>query len=147
MQDGTVNMVAVTQAELDAEAVYLTSPEHLADQKQNKMNEITTQADAVLLEVSREYGAMERATWDQQYQEAKAYQSDNQAVVPLLSAIAAGRGMIVATLADRIITNRAAWVALSGSIVGQRLAYQDTLDAATTVAEVEAIEVNYVIPA
>ncbi|WP_394699716.1 hypothetical protein [uncultured Pseudodesulfovibrio sp.] len=111
------------------------------------MNEITTQADAVLLEVSREYGAMERATWDQQYQEAKAYQSDNQAVVPLLSAIAAGRGMIVATLADRIITNRAAWVALSGSIVGQRLAYQDTLDAATTVAEVEAIEVNYVIPA
>nr|WP_321514465.1 hypothetical protein [uncultured Pseudodesulfovibrio sp.] len=90
---------------------------------------------------------MEIATWDQQYQEAVAYSTDNQTAVPLLSAIATGRGMTVATLTNRIITNRAAWVALSGSIEGQRLAYQDTLDAATTIAEVEAIEVNYVIPA
>lgn len=110
----------------------------------NKKDEIKIKADVILQTQAEEYGAMEIATWDQQFQEAVAYSTDNQATVPLLNAIAAGRGMTVSVLADRIIANRTAWVALSGRIVGQRLAYQDSLDAARTVEEVEAIEVNYV---
>ena len=42
-------------------------------------------------------------------------------------------------MATRIAANRAQWVALSGAVVGKRLAYQDALDAAQTVEEVAAI--------
>ena len=47
--------------------------------------------------------------------------------------------MTPAEMAQRIAANRAAWVALSGAVVGKRLAYQDALDAAQTVDEVNAI--------
>ncbi|NDV20068.1 hypothetical protein GO013_11645 [Pseudodesulfovibrio sp. JC047] len=109
-----------------------------------KQSEITTAADRVLVAAGAEYGDMERQTWDQQYAEARTYQADPDTDVPLLTAIATGRGMDVATLADRIIANRAAWVALSGRIVGQRLAYQDALDAADTAEDVAEIVVEYV---
>ena len=111
-----------------------------------KQSEIRDAADALLKTVGAEYGDIERATWDQQYSEALAVQAAAEADAPLLSAIAAARGMDVATLATRIIANRAAWVAISGHVVGQRLALQDRLDAATTVAEIEAIEVAYTLP-
>nr|WP_321513129.1 hypothetical protein [uncultured Pseudodesulfovibrio sp.] len=143
---GEITKTPITQPEIDEAQAYISSPGYLIQVKAGKQAEITAQAEIILKVQAEEYGAMEMATWDQQYREAEAYQADNQAVVPLLSAIAASRGMTVATLADRIITNRAAWVALSGSIVGQRLAYQDMLDAAETVAEVEAIEIGYVVP-
>ncbi|MDD3310939.1 hypothetical protein [Pseudodesulfovibrio sp.] len=108
-----------------------------------KLAEIRDAADAYLAAAGAEYGAMERATWDQQYDEAMAYQAGTGASVPLLTAIATARGMDVSELADRIISNRAAWVALSGAVVGQRLAYQDALDAAQTVADIRAIGVSY----
>lgn len=108
-----------------------------------KQAEIKSGADSVLKALAAEYPDMEMVTWDQQYQEALAYTADPTSETPLLTAIAQGRGMSVADLAARIIANRAAWVALSGAIVGQRLAYQDALDAATTTEEVEAISVNY----
>lgn len=114
-----------------------------------KQSEISTLADKSLADkylagLGAPYGAMERATWDQQYAEAQAYQADSQADAPLLTAIATARGMDVATLAARVIANRAAWVAISGAVVGQRLAYQDALDAATSADEINAIEVAYV---
>ena len=108
-----------------------------------KQAEIRDKADVVLKARAAEYPDMEMATWDQQYQEALAYTADSAAATPLLSAIAQGRSMAVAELAARIINNRAAWVAASGAIVGQRLAYQYALDAATTAEEIEAIQVEY----
>ncbi|MGE4194726.1 MAG: hypothetical protein AB7E51_15170 [Pseudodesulfovibrio sp.] len=108
-----------------------------------KQTEITTKANSYLAALGEEYGAMEMMTWDQQYSEALAYQADSAASVPLLTAIATARGEEVADLAASIIANRAEWVALSGNVVGQRLAYQDALEAATTYDEVMAIAVSY----
>jgi hypothetical protein len=105
--------------------------------------EIRNAADNALADALAEYGEMEMATWDQQFSEAQDYQADSAADVPLLAAIASARGMAVADLAARIIANRSAWVTVSGAVVGQRLAYQDALDAATTYDEIMAIEVSY----
>jgi uncharacterized membrane protein YjfL (UPF0719 family) len=49
-------------------------------------------------------------------------------------------------MAQRISANRAQWLALSGLIVGQRLAYQDALSAAQTIEEVDAIVPVYGAP-
>lgn len=120
-----------------------------------KIVEISKGAEILMESLATEYGAMERSTWDQQYSEAIAYQADMNADIPLLDAIAVSRGMDVATLVGRIVNNRAAWVELSGSIVGQRLAYQDSVDAAVVLhdsnpvqalTDIQSIVVNYRLP-
>jgi hypothetical protein len=108
-----------------------------------KQGEITQSAESVLRGLATEYPDMEMATWDQQYAEAQAYIADNLAETPLLAAIASQRDTTVAILADKIISNRATWVAVSGAIIGKRLKYQDALDVADTVEAVETIEVSY----
>lgn len=83
--------------------------------------------------------ATEIASWDQQYEEAKALKANADATAPLVRAIAAARGMdavlLAVLLAARILVNRAAWVAISGHAVGQRLAYQDVLDTAAALTD------------
>lgn len=124
-------------------SITVDEPARFDEAREAKQQEITVQANTILEKAQVEYGGMERLTWEQQYAEAQAYQADAEAEVPLLDVIAVNRGMDVASLADRILANKAAWVELAGSIVGQRLAYQDALDGATTTEEVHAIEVVY----
>lgn len=110
-------------------------------------------ADAALAALAVEYGAMERQTWDQQYAEAEEMRTHPDAPAPLVRAIAAARGMDAGALAARIRANRDAWVAISGHVVGKRLAYQDALDAAAALPEesaaraaIEAIVPVYTLP-
>lgn len=151
----TVDGVVVRS--LDLTLCTYNADDHLESVRADKQAEITNSADAALASAMAEYGTMEIATWDQQYDEAVAYQANPDAEVPLLTAIASPRGMDVAEMATRVVANRAAWVALSGNIVGQRLALQDALEAAVTIYDeaedddakasaieaVEAIEVVY----
>jgi hypothetical protein len=118
----------------------------LAEVKSAKQAEIRDEAEATLAGMKAEYCATEITTWDQQYAEAEAFTANSSAPVPLLTAIAGARGQAVADLAAAILSNRAAWVVISGTVVGQRLAFQDRLDAAQTVAEAEAITVSYSLP-
>lgn len=130
-------------------------PVPLVDLYVAKQIEIRDMADALLQEIGREYGAMERQTWEQQHAEAQALQADPQADAPLVRAIAAARDMDVLTLAGRILANAAAWKFISGHVVGQRLAYQDALDEASNLvatdeeaarAAIVAIEPVYSLP-
>lgn len=118
----------------------------LADLKLAKQAEIRDIADGFLQTLAAEYGAMEKLTWDQQATEADALSADAGAAAPLVRSIAAARGMDALELAARIRANRSQWVALSGYIVGQRLAYQDQLDVAQTVEQVAAITPTYRLP-
>ena len=116
------------------------------DVKLAKQAEIRDLADGFLLTLAAEYGVMEKLTWDQQAMEADALAMDAGAPAPLVRSIAAARGMDPFELAARIQANRAQWVVLSGCIVGQRLGYQDQLDAATTTEQVAAIVPVYALP-
>lgn len=118
-----------------------------------KQAQIRDGAEAVLAPLKAEYGPTEIASWDQQYEEANALEANPDAPAPLVRAIAAARGMDAAALAARIRANRAAWVAISGHVVGQRLAYQDALDAAAALpdedearAAITAIVPVYTLP-
>lgn len=118
-----------------------------------KQNVIRDSADTFLAGLATEYGTLERQTWDQQAQEATALHADSAAPAPLIRAIASARGMAPEMLAQRIITNRAAWVAISGHVVGQRLAYQDALEATAAIADdaeaviaIQAINPVYTLP-
>ena len=106
----------------------------------------TAACDAVLAPFGAEYGVWETATFDQQYAEAKAYQASPTADVPLLAAMCVARGISIAELAGKIIANRAAWVALTGYVIGQRQRIVGLIEAATTVEEVEAVDMTINLP-
>ena len=106
----------------------------------------TAVCDAVLAPYGAEYGAYEMATWDQQYAEATAYTASPTADVPLLAAMCVARGISIAQLAGKIIANRANWVALTGYVIGQRQRIVGLIEAATSVAEVEAVDMTISLP-
>ncbi len=111
-----------------------------------RISEATAACDAVLAPLGVEYGRWETATWDQQYAEATALMANPTAAVPLITALAQARGMDVGVLAQRIIRNRETWSVLTGSVIGQRLAIVDKINAATKVEQVMGVDVTITLP-
>jgi hypothetical protein len=144
----TVNVLTgeVTQREMTPEEIAALPVPDIDETRKYKQSEIRDGAENLLQSLAVEYGAMEKLTWDQQAVEADALLLDPDAPALLVRAIASTRGMTPIEMAQRIYANRAQWLALSGLIVGQRLAYQDALSAAQTVEEVEAITPVYGTP-
>lgn len=60
--------------------------------------------------------------------------------------ITPARGMELPELVRRVLVKADAFAVASGSIIGQRQALEDRLDACTTVEEVEALTVAIVMP-
>lgn len=119
----------------------------LEEARAAKLYEINSACDAILNAAVNTYPETEVLTFDQQTSEAKAYQaSGNTQDAPLLSALAAGRGITLDDLVQRVIAKHNAFSALSGYVIGQRQALEDRLDACTTVEEIEAITVDITLP-
>lgn len=118
----------------------------LTEARTTKQRQIAGAHDTFLKAQSVEYSEMERQTWDSQRTEANALLADPQAAAPLVRAIANARSMDVLELAQRIQTNTQAWSVLAGHATGQRLAFQDALEACTTVKQVEAIAPVFSLP-
>lgn len=118
----------------------------LGEAKADKLAEINTACDQILNAATATYPASEVLTFDQQTIEAKAYQADNTASVPLLSALAASRNIPLPDLVGRVIAKHDDFSALSGTVIGQRQALEDVLDTLTTVESVHELVVNIQIP-
>jgi hypothetical protein len=153
--DGGIMTTPVSQLEVQPyveawlaakEILKNTPPLTLAEAKTAKQAEIRDAHNAFLLERGVEYSDMERQTWDTQRLESQALLADPQAAAPLVRAIANARNMNVLELAQRIQANTQAWSVLAGHATGQRLAFQDALEACTTVEQVEAISISFTTP-
>lgn len=119
----------------------------VARAKTLKLAEINAACDNVLNAAVLTYPQTEVLTFDQQTSEANAYTaSGNPADAPLLSALAAGRGITLDDLVQRVIKKHDAFSMLSGYVIGQRQALEDRLDLCQTVDDVAAIEVNITLP-
>ena len=119
--------------------------QRLADAKAAKLSEINTECQRVLESLTPTYPERELTTFDKQESEARAYLADATASTPLLSALAAARGIELADLVQRVIAKADAFAVASGSIIGQRQALEDRLDAAQTVDGVQSISVSYTL--
>ncbi len=117
----------------------------IVEVKETKLNEINAACDAAIEEKGKEYPQTERLTFDLQLYEATKYKADNTTETPILSVLAEKRGIELTDLVDRVIAKADEVRAYSASAIGQRQAYKDQVDAATTIEEVNAIEVNIVI--
>ena len=130
----------------DAGVNPVTGLSGLENARAMKLAEINAACERVMAAVTAGYPQSELLTFDKQEQEARAYTADAGASVPLLSALAASRGLALAELVRRVIVTADAFAAVSGVVVGQRQALEDRLALAATVAEVDAIAVVYTLP-
>lgn len=123
-----------------------TPEELLAQAKADKLAEINTTCQSILESLTPTYPERELTTFDKQESEARAYLADATASTPLLSALAAARGIELADLVQRVIAKADAFASASGYIIGQRQALEDRLDAAQTVEDVRAVTVSITMP-
>ena len=120
--------------------------ERLAEAKSTKLSEINTVTDATIAVLTETYPDREIATFDKQESEARAYVADPMSSTPFLSALAVARGIPLSDLVRRVIAKADAFAVASGSIIGQRQALEDRLDACMTLEEVQGITVNISMP-
>ena len=118
----------------------------LEEMKAAKLSEINAAADRAIGTLTATYPDREISTFDKQESEARAYAADPTASTPLLSALAEARGISLPDLVERVLAKADAFAVASGSIIGQRQALEDRLDACTTLEEVQGITVNISMP-
>lgn len=93
----------------------------------------STQNDRIFTARSKalheKYSDAEVASWDQQRSEASAYIANDTSPVPLLSAIASGRGITILELAQKVIANAAAYDVAFGQLLGKYQRNRELLNA------------------
>ena len=128
------------------EQPYVPPVPTLDEVKAAKLSEINAAADRAIATLTATYPDRELATFDKQESEARAYAADATASTPLLSALAQARGIPLDELVRRVLAKADAFAVASGSIIGQRQALEDRLDACATMEDVQGIAVDIVTP-
>ena len=122
------------------------SPLSIEELKASKLLEINSVYNVSTSNLVSTYPDMEVLTFDKQEAEARAWDADNSVETPLVDMLAAGRQMDKAELVHRIIAKADTFALATGYLTGRCQRYEDLLDAATTVEEVETIVPEYHLP-
>lgn len=117
----------------------------IARAKADKIDEINSRAqDYINIATgASDTPAFEVQTWSMQSTEAKAWHADNNAPTPMLSIIATQRGIPVDVLRAKAYAKVVAYEQIVAVVAGQRQKYEQQLDAAETLADIQAIDVVY----
>lgn len=116
-----------------------TAAQALQNAKDAQIALINNGCNATLQVIVAPYPPMEMATWPSQLSEAQAYTANNAAPTPTLSVIALAAGQTVAAQAASVLAKAAAYQAAAGAAIGKRQALTAQINAASSVAAVQAI--------
>lgn len=94
----------------------------------DKITEINAACETAIATITAGYPASEVLSWPKQEAEARSWTANAGAPTPLIDALAAGRGIIMADLVSRIIQKADAFAALSGQMIGKRQNLEDQID-------------------
>lgn len=115
--------------------------------KVQKLAEINTKCDQILKYAVATYPETEQQTFYKQDAESAAYLANPEtAETPFLTTLAAARGINLSTMVTKVRAKTDAFAQFSAFICGQRQAMEDKLDTCESIKEIEAIEVNYILP-
>ena len=117
----------------------------LVQAKQSKLSEMNTAAQSFIDQMTgaNDTPEYERATWAAQGAEAKAWHADHTAATPTLDNIAKNRGVPAELLRQKAYEKTIAYELLVSTIAGQRQRFEDKLNVSKTLADVNAIMVNF----
>lgn len=117
----------------------------LMEVRQQALSTVNQNCDRCLLFVTAQYPEVEMTTWAMQVKEAEAFTVDKKADIPLLSCMAKERGIALADLVQRVLTKANQFAMLSGTAIGRRQKVEDQLQLATTVEEIEALDLSITV--
>ena len=126
-------------ADTNGNPILVSPPTPTLDQVKATQIAIINQACQMELNtITAPYPSSEISTWPAQLADAIAYTANDQAPTPMLSPIAAASGQTVASLAALVLSKAAVYQAAAGAAIGKRQALTAEINAATTVATVQA---------
>ncbi len=105
---------------------------HPDDYRAHKLAEIKAACEAELSSLQSSYPETEVLSWDKQEREARAFLADPAATVPLIAGLAAGRGISVSALVQRIVQKADAYTVAIAASLGKRQKLEDQLNAMTS---------------
>lgn len=114
--------------------------------RNNKLSEINNKYNIATESLVSTYPATELLTFDKQEQEARMYMKDDSSDIPFLKNLAESRGIELDDLVQRVIKKADTFSNAVSILTGQRQKYEDMLDVATNVEEIEAIVPEYKMP-
>ncbi|HDZ6746384.1 TPA: hypothetical protein RS749_001303 [Mannheimia haemolytica] len=129
------------QIKVDMQAV-------ISAEKSAKLAEINQKAQAFINDLAKynETPSFERDTWLEQAKEAKAWVADPTVQTPTLELIAQMRGIPLDTLRQKAYEKAMAYQTVAAIVAGQRQGYEDRLEQAETLEQIQAIEPMYQLP-
>lgn len=134
---------------LDGRLVYqqpaIDEVQRLIDIRSAKLSAINAAAQAYINRASGAdlLPAYEVQSWPLQALEAKAWQADPTAATPILDGIAAARGGAADTLKAAALRKTLAYEAVCARVAGRRQALQTAVEKAKTVADIDAVAVDF----
>lgn len=131
-------------SELGIEVIEVTfmPPEiNAEDLRQSRISELIARCDALLYEKLTGYPEHEKATFNQQAEEAKAVLAGAEpASFPLVAELARARGIPAQELAARILQNHKEYTEYAGQIIGKTQRLKNRLVDAETLEEIQEID-------
>lgn len=120
----------------------------LVKAKMQKLAEINSTAQNFVRQFAKldETPEFEQQTWQEQANEARAWVDDPTAQTPTLALIAQMRGVPIDTLRQKAYEKAMAYQTVAAIVVGQRQAYEDRLNQAETLEQIQAIKLVYQLP-
>lgn len=128
----------------DEAGAILNPPKSLPQMLGEKLAVLNARATALLADLSVSYPDGEVQSWGQQTREAEALALNPSAPAPLLTTIAAARGLPLAELAARVREKVQAYAVASGHIIGQRQALEDAIHAVDLAASDAAAQLEMI---
>lgn len=107
--------------------------------KELKLYEVNSGYDSVVNAYMKTYPEAELLTFDKQEKEAREWTADNSVSTPFLDSLAKARGIDKADLVSRVIKKAEAFQTAISTLTGVRQKYEDEIEAATTVEDLEKI--------
>jgi hypothetical protein len=118
----------------------------LAVYKQDAFLKSNREYIAIAEAVTKNYPELEKDTWPTQAREVRLWLDNPEAPTPWVDIAAAARGIDRIDYLQRSHAKASQFEAVSAYLTGLRQKYEDSIKAATTVAEVDAVVISYQLP-
>lgn len=126
--------------EEDPEGLDRLAVSALTEARKHRMQEINCVATKRLAFIRDAYPQFEIDTWNDQRSEAAVYRADSNAETPMLSGIAAARGLPLDELAERVLSKVDHYRDAVSEVTGKRQWCEDQVFAAESIKAVNAVE-------
>jgi len=110
--------------------------------KSDLLARVNALCDAKMTTIKAGYPEEEVKTWDQQVREALLHQTDPAAAAPMVASLAAKRGLSKEEMASKIMVKAAAFADLAGQIIGHRQVVESAVEACTTRAALDTVDID-----